>query len=302
MTLPPVPLRRFEPAPLTQEEYLLLNEVISEQFGIWFPEHKREILESRLRPRLQALHLKRYMDYYLLLQVDLASEKEQLARLVTNNETYFFRETHQFEALFGEAIEGLKASSSVPFELRLLCAGCSSGEEPHTLNIFARESSYRLGGTAVQIDGFDIDTSRLATAKAAVYGSSSLRSLSEEQIRRYFTAHDGGHALRPHYRKGVQFAQGNIIEIASYRRALPYDAVFCRNVLIYFSEAALHQAIDNFAAVLRPGGLLFLGHSESIIGLSQHFETVRFAQCIAYRRVAAERPSPRSSSSDRVSV
>lgn len=287
---------------MSQEEYLLLNEVISQQFGIFFPEHKREILESRLRPRLQALHLKRFMDYYLLLQVDLASEVEQLARLVTNNETYFFRETHQFESLYGEALEGLKASSPVPFELRLLCAGCSSGEEPHTLNIFARENSYRLGGTAVQIDAFDIDTSRLATARAALYGSTSMRSLDEERIRKYFTAEDGNFLLKPMYRKGVSFATGNIIDLATYQRPLAYDALFCRNVLIYFSEPALHQAIDNFAAVLRPGGMLFLGHAESIIGLSPHFETVRLQHCIAYRRVGTGAGAPRHASSERVPV
>ncbi len=294
--------RRPDLPVMSQEEYLLLNEVISQQFGIWFPEHKREILESRLRPRLQALHLKRFMDYYLLMQVDLRGEVEQLARLVTNNETYFFRETHQFEALFGEALEGLKASSPVPFELRLLCAGCSSGEEPHTLNIFARENGYRLGGTVVQVDAFDIDTSRLAAARSGVYGSTSMRSVDEEQVRRYFNLQDGGHLLKPMYRKGVGFATGNIIDLATYRRALAYDAVFCRNVLIYFSEPALHQAIDNFAAVLRPGGLLFLGHAESIIGLSPHFETVRLQHCIAYRRTGAAAPPPRRAASDRVSV
>jgi chemotaxis methyl-accepting protein methylase len=83
----------------------------------------------------------------------------------------------------------------------------------------------------------------------------------------------------------VHFSPGNILEKETFQRPVAYDVVFCRNVLIYFSEAALHRAIDNFASVLRPGGLLFLGHSESIIGLSPYFETVRLERCIAYKRV-----------------
>ena len=116
------------PSPLTQEEHLLLNELISTQFGITFPEHKRSVLESRLRPRLAALHLPRYYDYYLHLQCDTDGERSRLAELVTNNETFFFRETHQFDALFEEAVDELKESAAAPGTLRVLCAGSPHAE------------------------------------------------------------------------------------------------------------------------------------------------------------------------------
>ncbi|HKV11677.1 MAG TPA: protein-glutamate O-methyltransferase CheR [Thermoanaerobaculia bacterium] len=267
-------------AAMTQEEYLLLNELISGQFGISFPEHKREVLESRLRPRLRALSLDRYWDYYLQLQCDAVGERAHLAELVTNNETFFFRETHPIEAFFEEAAPRTGA-------LRVLSAGCSSGEEPYTLGIYARQNTVRLGSAGVTIDAFDLDATRIEAARRGEYGRSSLRSATPEQAERYFTAAGPERwVLKAPFRDGVRFAWGNILDLPTFRNGAPYDAVFCRNVLIYFSEAALHRAVRNFAEVLRPGGFLFLGASESIIGLSDRFETVRLSRSIAYRRVA----------------
>ena len=268
-----------------REELALLNEVIAEQFGIYFPDHKREILVSRLAPRLRALHLSRFKDYYLHLQYDLAGEREHLSRLLTNNETYFFRETRQFDSLFGEAIDELRDRRDG--RIRCLSAGCSSGEEPYTLNIYKLENRYRLAGAELEIDAFDLDPDRLALAGSAEYGLSSLRALGHDQIARYFSEADENiYRLREPYREGVSFRAGNIVQVETFRPVRPYDVVFCRNALIYFSERALHRAVKNFAKVLRPEGLLFLGHAESIIGFSRHFETVRFGACIAYRRVS----------------
>lgn len=274
-----------EPQPIAPEEYQLLNEFISERFGVCFPEGKQTVLASRLRPRLQALGLSRYMDYYLMLQYRLDSEQVHLTRLVTNNETYFFRETTQFEALLEEAAERLLAGATERGTLRVLCAGCSSGEEPYTLNIFAKTRPLALCGARLTIDAFDIDSNRLATAREGIYGPNSLRATSEERIHRFFSR--GGvdqFSLRDRYRQGVSFALGNILEPASYRAGAPYDVLFCRNVFIYFAEEALRRALANFASVLRPGGMLFLGHAESIIGISEEFETIRLARCIAYQR------------------
>jgi chemotaxis protein methyltransferase CheR len=279
-------MRSREPSlpTMSEEEFLLLNETISGRFGLHYPEHKKEMLESRLRPRLEALSLRHFFDYYLLLHYNGEGEMGHLARLVSNNETYFFRETDQFEALFGPGLAMLERRRGGP--LRLLSAGCSSGEEPYTLNIFARERLLACGLAGIAIDGFDIDAERVGMARAAEYGASSLRALTPEQIATYFRpAEEGRHRLREPFRQGVRVERGNLLDPASYRHPLGYDAVFCRNVLIYFSETALHRAVDVFARVLVPGGLLFLGHSESIIGLSPHFETLRFKRCLGYRRV-----------------
>jgi chemotaxis protein methyltransferase CheR len=273
------------PSLMTPEEHLLLNEVIERQFGLSFAPAKKEFLESRLRPRLQSLHLRRFIDYYLLLQVDLDSELEHLARLITNNETYFFRETYQFEGLFADGIGELR-QAGWSGDLRMLCAGCSSGEEPYTLNIYARQAAAGIPGLKWVIDAFDIDRDRLKMARDAIYGAGSLRSTSDEQRAQYFSGFATDRwQLRRAQRDGVGFSYGNILEPDSFRKPQLYDVIFCRNVLIYFSEAAFQQAIANFARSLRRGGLLFLGHSESLIGRSDRFETVRLERCIAYRKL-----------------
>jgi len=271
------------PAAMTPEEHLLLNEVIERQFGLSFAPAKKEFLESRLRPRLQSLHLRRFVDYYLLLQVDLDAELEHLARLITNNETYFFRETYQFEGLFAEGVGELR-KASWKGELRLLCAGCSSGEEPYSLNIYARQAG--IPGLRWSIDAFDIDVDRLKMARDAIYGAGSLRSTADEQRAQYFSGFATDRwQLRRANRDGVGFAYGNILDLESFKKPDGYDVIFCRNVLIYFSPAAFSHAIANFARALRQGGLLFLGHSESLIGRSDRFETVRLERCIAYRKL-----------------
>jgi chemotaxis methyl-accepting protein methylase len=165
----------------------------------------------------------------------------------------------------------------------MLCAGCSSGEEPYTLNIYARQAG--LTGRWA-IDAFDIDVDRLRMAREAIYGVGSLRSTTEAQRAQYFSGFAADRwQLRRANREGVGFAYGNILDLDSFRKPQLYDAIFCRNVLIYFSEAAFQHAIANFARALRKGGLLFLGHSESLIGRSDRFETVRLERCIAYRKL-----------------
>lgn len=274
-----------EISPLTQEEHALFNELLSKEFGIHFPNSKRQILQSRLEPRLRELRLKRFFDYYLKLRYDLAQERKELIHRVTNNETYFFRERGQFDSLFGSALDELAKTAEIPGELRLLSAGCSSGEEPYTLNIYGFDHRFRPGVRKISVEAFDLDEECLGRAQQAVYTRRSLRSLSPEQATRFFREKQPGvFVLRNPYRTGVKFRSGNIIDAASVRSGPGYDAIFCRNVLIYFSELALHQAIENFAAALRPGGLLFLGHSESIIGMNPKLETVRLDSCIVYRR------------------
>lgn len=268
---------------MSSEELALFNELISQHFGIHFPEHKRQILETRLIPRLQANRVRRFSDYYLLLQYDLDSEREALTQAITNNESYFFRETPQFEALDMSLLEGLEARHSSG-QLRLLSAGCSSGEEPYSLDIFLREPGRGLRQD-LSIDAYDLDRRALDKARRAVYRPNSLRSLDTAQTQRFFIPlEDGTFELRPRFRRGVTFHHGNLLDPKTLEGQL-YDVVFCRNVLIYFTEQALLRAIENFTHKVRPGGLLFLGHAESIIGLHPLFQAERVGQCIAYRRV-----------------
>jgi chemotaxis protein methyltransferase CheR len=274
---------------LDDEELLLLNEVLSSRFGLHFPPHKKDLLASRLRPRLVARHLRSFFDYYLAVRYDRNGELERFAEVVTNHETYFFREDHQFKAFFAGGLHppvvgpGFGPGSR---RIRVLSAGCSSGEEAYSLNIHAQAYGFTGGDRRVEIDAFDLDRRHIETARRAVYGSHALRGVSEDDVRCYFRRRtEDRFDLRAPYRRGVRFRAGNIMDLSTFPSRGPYDAVFCRNVFIYFTEAAMLRSLENFAQVLRPGGLLFLGHSESAIGISPHFESVRLDRSLAYRRV-----------------
>jgi len=272
------------PVPLTDEGLHLLNEVLERQFGLVFPPHRRSVLEARLQPRLRALNLDNVLDYCTLVQVYGNGELDQLACAVTNNETYFFRERDQIDALFAHGVALLRPGLAAPGRLRILSAGCSSGEEAFTLGFLARDAF--LPDLTVQIDAFDLDVDRVAIARRGEYRPRSLRQMTGAEITRYLReTGPEQYAVKDAYRASVSFARGNLVEPASFRRPQRYDAVFCRNVLIYFSERSLRVAVTNLLSALRPGGLLFLGHSESVIGMFPNLETVRLGPCIVYRKV-----------------
>lgn len=273
------PVLHQAPVALSDEAYHLINELLEDRFGLVFPPHRRSVLESRLQTRLRALHLRDFLEYYAYLRANGDGERRELAKAVTNNETYFFRERDQFDALFAEGEAALGRGS-----LRILSAGCSSGEEAFTLSFFARHAAARFG-REVAIDGFDLDTDRVAIAQRGECRPRSLRQMTPDQIERYLEpAGPDRFRVRDPYRAGVRFTSGNLVDPVTFSGPAPYDVVFCRNVLIYFSAASLRRAVRNLAARLRPGGLLFLGHSESIIGMFPELETIRLGRSIAYRK------------------
>lgn len=271
---------------MTLEEFHLLNEILESRFGLRFSESNRDLLAHRLARRLDSLYLGSFMEYYTLLATSPNGETSELAQAVTNNETYFFRERAQFEALVGHGIAVLRPALSLPSSLRVLCAGCSSGEEAYTMAFYLSDHASALQGLVPAIDAFDIDEARVAMARRRRYRRRSVREMTRAQIARYLIEEDGGFEVKSEY-QGITFNVGNMIDATTFVRPVRYDAVFCRNVLIYFSEAARRKTILNFARALRPGGLLFLGHSESIIGQFAEFEAVRVGSCIVYQRTSA---------------
>ena len=271
---------------MTPEEHLLLNEVIERQFGLSFAPAKKEFLESRLRPRLMSLHLRRFIDYYLLLQYDLDGELEHLARLITNNETYFFRETQQFDLLVSHVIpERRTALRGRP--LRVLSAGCSSGEEPYSLSIALHNAGLALAGVRWEIDACDLNGERIARAQEALYPESSLRACDADARRKYFVAQPDGFRLRDKYRANVRLFSANLMAPNGSLGWSVYDAILCRNMLIYVSEEAFGRLIGLFARSLLPGGYLFLGHSESLLDRKTAFAPAMLNGAVVYRKLEA---------------
>ena len=271
-----------------EAECKLLSDLVQEHFGLSFAGVRRDILASRVRPRLAALRLGNLLDYYHYLRSHPRrdSELDELVRHLTNNETYFFREPHHFEIVVRHVVpELVPALRSRP--LRVLSAGYSSGEEPYTLAIALHDSGLELRGIRWEIDACDLNRDRLARAREAVYDGGALRCCSEEALRRCFEERDGWRVLRERYRRNVRFFEANLATATTVGLP-PYDIVFCRNLLIYFDDAGFDRAVRVLARVLAAGGYLFLGHSESLIDRSDEFVPVWLEGAMVYRKRGAE--------------
>jgi chemotaxis protein methyltransferase CheR len=270
-------------------DWKLLTDLLQDRFGHSFEGVRREILESRLRPRLRELRLDSLRSYYLHLRFNPEREAEfgLLASLITNNETYFFREAHQFEILIQHVLPPLKPELKNR-SLRIMCAGCSSGEEPYSLAIALQNAGLSLSGISWEIEAHDVDPKQIALGREATYSASSLRGCDAESRRRYFTQKGDRFQLKPRYREGVRFFETNLLAPNGLLTRRPFDVILCRNMLIYFAEPAFGQIIDLFARGLRPGGYLMLGHSESLLDRKTPFTPVLLEGGVVYRKSAVE--------------
>ena len=274
----------IEAAPqLAALEWKLLGGLIETRFGLAFDDNRRDILRSRLVPRLKELHLDSFMEYYHFLRCHPSREVEfvEIAKLATNGESYFFREAHHYDILTRHAVPF--ASDENPNRpVRILSAGCSSGQEAYTAAI-ALNNSARAASPGFQIDGCDINPLRIEWARMACYAERALWACDALTRRACFELDDNRWRLRSEYGENVNFFEANLAtETGEHWR--PYDVIFCRNVLIYFSPRAFESAIRLFHRSLAPGGYLFLGHSESLINRSLGFEAVCLDGKIVYRK------------------
>jgi chemotaxis protein methyltransferase CheR len=268
------------------DDWELLSTLIETRFGLMFDGGRRDILDTRLRSRMRELGLQTLRDYYLHLRChpDRQAELGRLVSLITNNETYFFRETNQFDILIRHVIPELRHSLGQR-PLKILCAGCSSGEEPYSLVIALQNALVDSAGINWEIDAHDVDSEQIAAAREAVYDQSSLRACDPETRQRYFTEMRGRYRLKDRHRQGVRFYETNLVDPKWRLGQGIYDVVLCRNMLIYFTQSAFNCVIDLFARSLRHGGYLMLGHSESLLDRTTPFAPVLLEGGVVYRKL-----------------
>jgi chemotaxis protein methyltransferase CheR len=280
---------------LSEEEFRLLRDLIHERFGLYFEDNQRASLRSRLAGRLASLDLMNFEDYYHYLRFG-PQRTEELQRMVshlTNNETYFYRESPQLQVFAEHVLRSIKerkvagAGAERKRTLRILSAGCSTGEEAHTLAMLVYDSAQFFWNWDVQVVGLDVDHQALEKARRAIYFPNSFRSLSPAQIDRHFVRQGAGASVKDAIRRMVTLRHGNLVEPASFDGLAPLDVIFCRNVLIYFSDAMILKVARTFYDLLAPGGYLFLGHAESLSRITDLFTAVRFQGAMVYQKPLA---------------
>jgi chemotaxis protein methyltransferase CheR len=237
-------------------------------------------------PRLRALRLGDFEAYYryLLYTPGRKAEMARMLEAVTIRETYFFREPRQLEALRDELLPGVAGENSASRTLRIWSAGCASGEEPYSVAIVVLESGL-FDGWSVEILGTDLVPEAVEAARRGLYRESSLRAVSGERRERYFTK-EGANAWRldERVRRMVAFDILNLADERAVASFPVFDLVLCRNVLIYFGEAARRRTVIAFYHRLREGGFLLLGHAETLAALDTGFTLCHLERDVVYQR------------------
>jgi chemotaxis protein methyltransferase CheR len=260
---------------ISDAEFESLRKLVYRATGIALGPQKRQLLQARLGRRLRALGLKSFTEYLQVL-AERDPGGEELTRFVnaiTTNKTDFFREAHHFHYLAETQVAALRARAARGGDrtVRIWSAACSSGEEPYTIAMTLRDTLGPGAGWDVRILASDIDTDVLDRASAGVYSLDQVAPVPEALRKRYFLrgtgTNDGLVQVRAEIRALVTFRHLNFLDDPWPIRSR-FDAIFCRNVLIYFDRPTQARLLERLVAHLKDEGLLFLGHSESVHGLS----------------------------------
>ncbi|WP_425438022.1 CheR family methyltransferase [Mixta gaviniae] len=252
---------------LTEAELEKISALIYLRAGIVLNHQKRDMVYNRLARRLRQLGLKTFAAYLSLLESDpVSAEWQQFINALTTNLTSFFREAYHFPVLAEHASARQK-------EYSVWCTAASTGEEPCSIAITLNEAlGASVGGP--RIWATDIDTDVLTKAAKGIYRHEDISALTPEQKRAWFLRGTGAQRdqvkAKPALLNTIHYQQLNLLA-PEWRVPAPFDAIFCRNVMIYFDQRTQHQLLRRFAKMLKPGGLLFVGHSENFSNMNGPF-------------------------------
>jgi len=259
------PQREFA---FSKSDFEFLVRLAHERAGISLADSKRNLVYGRLSRRLRALGLTSFAAYRAHLETD-ADEIERFINSISTNHTKFFREAHHFNHLRGLAQAVARPDQTHPMRrLRIWSAGCSTGEEPYTIALVLRREIADIARHDIRILATDIDTDVLAKASRGEYAADALDSVPDAYCR-YFQPvnHDASpatHRIAHEVRSLVTFRRLNLMD--AWPMKGPFDAIFCRNVMIYFDGPTKSKLIERFVRLIKPGGWLYIGHSESLLG------------------------------------
>jgi len=266
-----------------------LRDLIKDKSGIYFGSQKSYTLENKLAPRLEDLNLNTLEEYYYFLCYDAQRDKEfnLLTNTLTVNETSFFRNPPQINAFQNKILPEIleKRRGENELRLRIWSAGCSTGEEPYTLAIIIKETlGQELYRWFIDILASDIDMTVINFAEKGTYSAYSLRNAPSQYKEKYFRVNQDSYQIHDEVKRRVRFRRLNLVDENQMKLVPSMDVIFCRNVLIYFEESSRKKTISYFYDILKPGGYLFVGHSESLHQLSRAFKPVLFSGAFAYKK------------------
>jgi len=262
----------------TDDDFNFLSQLASQQAGINLTSDKRELVYGRVAKRLRVLEMDNFKDYCSLLKRNDNEESSHFINSITTNVTSFFRENHHFEYLDEKVIPEIirKNSNTNQPRLRIWSAGCSTGEEPYSIAMVLRENIKDIDRWDAKILATDLDSDVLHKAEEAIYHIDHVEQVSAERKKKWMLMGTGEKTenvkMKKEIRDLVHFKQLNLTEPWPIHST--FDCIFFRNVAIYFKRTTQINILNRFADHLDKNGTLFVGHSESLIGLSQRYTNI----------------------------
>lgn len=262
---------------LNENEFKLFRDLIYKESWINFTPTNKPILEIKLKERLKKLKIEKVQDYYNLLLND-KEEMKNLIDSVTTNLTSFFRYKVHFEALEEYVFPDLKEKKSSTRNIRIWSAGCSTGEEPYSIAMVAREifdNSWKI-----EILASDISFNVLLKAKEGFYTKEKIEDIPQKYLK-YLVKIGDGYSIKNEIKNMVQFDYHNIMNEPTIKN---FDIIFCRNVIIYFDSKAQQEVVDIFYNAMNDYGYFFIGHSESLFGMNTKFIFKKIGNACLYMK------------------
>ncbi len=259
---------------ISVDEFERFRTLIYDESGISLGEQKKSLLASRLSKRLRDLDLATFSDYYAKVTEDRTHEEfTRMLDLISTNKTDFFREPKHFDFLRARIIPELERTKRV----RIWSSACSSGEEPYTIAMTLFDTVRNPGEWDFKILASDLSTRVLAKAATGIYDEERVRDVPPDVVRRHFLRGRGERAgqlkVKPHLAGMIQFRRLNLMD-AHFPIKSALDLIFCRNVMIYFDRPTQETLVNKFHRYLKPGGYLFIGHSESLQWVRHPFKSL----------------------------
>jgi chemotaxis protein methyltransferase CheR len=269
------------------KQLIQIRDLIYQVAGIFQPDNKLRLLEDRCQKRMKVLGVNTLTEYYDCLTVKPIRQVELVSLLneITIGETCFFRNQPQLDALRNIVLPRIleaRTKMALP-QLRIWSAGCSTGEEPYTLSMMLLEElNGKLKGWNFEISATDLNERSIAHCKQGLYGGYSTRNLTAYFKQKYFSARGENLQVNPDVKGSVTFNRVNLLDDVRMSFLKGFDIIMCCNVLIYFDVLSKKRVIQHFYNNLLAHGYLFLGHSESLYGVSEDFRLVHLPSATAY--------------------
>jgi chemotaxis protein methyltransferase CheR len=263
----------------------LLLDLIHSKIGLHFENGRRDLAVDKLVPLMAERGISSVLDYYYILKYsqDAETEWRRVETALAVNETYFWREFSQIQAVVNQLIpQFMKENPDKP--IRIWHAACATGEEPYTM-IMALFEANLMDRVPIEILASDVNSEALAYARAAIYTRRSFRVMDPQIQDRYFTRQNTDkYCLLDKVRERVQFFHLNLMDIERMQRMRNLDIIFCRNAFIYFSPSSIKQVINGFYEILNSPGYVFVAAAESLLKFGTRFELVEIDRAFGYRK------------------